>query len=88
MSTPLGGLPQLPFWNRGNEYRFAPQWAGWLSTAQNILTAASTAGTTAQRPTMNQFQGMPYFDTTLGKPIWLKTPGAVPVWVDATGAPA
>lgn len=84
MSSPLGGLPRLPMII--GQFMTAA-WAGWFSTAQNILTACSTAGITTSRPTKNQYQGMPYFDTTLGKPVWLKTPGTSPVWVDATGTP-
>jgi hypothetical protein len=67
--------------------KFTSEWGGWFSTVQRILTAVSTAGISTSRPTQGQYQGMPYFDTTLGKPIWLKTPGASPVWVDATGTP-
>lgn len=88
--SPLGGLPLLPFTefkSPGDAERFTAQWAGWFSTAQIILQAASGSGATNARPTQGQFVGMPYFDTTLGIPIWLKTPGAVSVWVDATGAP-
>ena len=84
MSSPLGGLPRPPMFAGDS---FTPEWAGWLSIVQMILLAASSSGTTAQRPTQGQFVGMPYFDTTLGIPIWLLTPGAVPVWVDATGTP-
>lgn len=39
------------------------------------------SGTTANRPT-SVTAGQEYFDTTLGKPVWLKSVG---VWVDATG---
>lgn len=39
-------------------------------------------GTTAARPTALIYTGYPYFDTTLGKPIWYNGTG----WVDATGA--
>lgn len=39
-------------------------------------------GTTLQRPTTAGV-GTQYFDTTLGKPIWLKT--APSTWVDSTG---
>ena len=88
MSSPLGGLPRPPLTVASDAYRVDPQWAGWFSTAHNILTACSTSGPTTARPTSRQFVGMPYFDTTLGKPVWLKTPGGSPVWVDATGAPA
>jgi hypothetical protein len=45
----------------------------------------STAGTTAARPTTATV-GFTYFDTTLGKPIWLKT--APSSWIDATGVAA
>lgn len=42
-------------------------------------------GTTAQRPTLpgNLHPGSSYFDTTLGKPIWVNAAGTG--WVDATG---
>lgn len=85
MSSPLGGLPRLPMIAGAF---FTPSWAGWFSTAQNILTAASSSGPTTGRPIMNQYVGMPYFDTTLGFPVWLKTPGSSPVWVNATGTPS
>jgi hypothetical protein len=84
MSSPLGGLPELPM-NSGA--RFTPPWAGWFSTVQRILTADSSSGPTTGRPTSGQYVGMPYFDTTLGYPVWLKTPGSSPVWVNATGSP-
>jgi hypothetical protein len=45
----------------------------------------STAGTTAARPT-DATVGFTYYDTTINKPVWLKT---VPsTWVDATGTAA
>ena len=90
MTSPLGGLPQPPMFVQLGEkvLKFTSEWGGWFSTAQRILTAASSSGPTTSRPTQGQYVGMPYFDTSLGKPIWLKTPGASPVWVDATGTPA
>jgi hypothetical protein len=45
----------------------------------------STQGTTASRPT-DATVGFTYYDTTLGKPVWLKT--APSTWVDATGTAA
>lgn len=49
----------------------------------NFLQLNHGRGTSAQRPA-NAHVGYPYFDTTLGKPVWLK--GVAPVtWVDATG---
>lgn len=41
----------------------------------------STNGTTANRPTANLKVGYPYYDTTLGKPVWWNGT----VWKDATG---
>lgn len=42
---------------------------------------------TPQRPTENLYPGMSMFDSTLGKPIWLKSVvSGVGTWVDATGA--
>jgi hypothetical protein len=43
------------------------------------LPAVPSAG----RPTTNLAIGMTIFDTTLNKPIWLKS--LTPTWVDATG---
>lgn len=43
-----------------------------------------TSGTTVNRPS-SVYVGMPYFDTTLGKPISCKSVSPV-TWVDATGA--
>lgn len=46
---------------------------------------ANRAGTTAARPTTASV-GFGYFDTTLGKPVWLKT--APSAWVDSAGVTA
>lgn len=58
----------------------------------NLVTTAPI--TTANRPP-RPYQGMSYFDTTLGKPVWCKTAAVIDtatdtittpaVWVDATG---
>jgi len=45
-------------------------------------TIASGYGSTASRPVTQLYVGYPYFDTTLGKPVWYNGSG----WVDATGA--
>lgn len=60
-------------------------WLKWFTWAHNGISAIYGSGTTADRPTVLLWIGRPYFDTTLGKPIWLKTARPV-VWVDATGA--
>ena len=60
-------------------------WAQFFSQAATLLIALTLSGTTAQRPSSFLWMGRPYFDSTLGIPIWYKAAG---VWVDATGAPA
>ena len=55
--------------------------ANWFSRAWQILAAAEQASTTANRPTSNMWIGMPYFDTTLGIPIWWDGTN----WIDAAG---
>lgn len=57
-------------------------WRNFIMAVYNICASLTQSGTTAQRPTKLLWQGRPYFDTTLGLPIWYKTAG----WVNATGA--
>jgi len=88
MSSPLGGLPQMPFFLGQPLERFTSAWAGWFSTVHGIAQATSSSGSTSSRPTANLYVGQVYFDTTLGFPVWVKTPGSSPVWVNASGAPS
>lgn len=87
MSAPLGGAPREPVFMDDPPGRlFTTAWKGWISTVHSILYANSSSGTTAQRPNPG-FVGQRYFDTTLGIPIFAKTLGAAPVWVNGAGAP-
>lgn len=53
--------------------------------ANFLISHILGSGTSAERPTtIGEIGGM-FFDTTLGKPIWIKTTDPL-VWVDATGA--
>lgn len=56
-------------------------WANWLTRAWQILSAAEQFGTTAQRPTTQLWVPRPYFDTTIGLPIWWNGTD----WIDAAG---
>jgi hypothetical protein len=61
-------------------------WA-WLQWFQSVhLTASTTqeSGPTTQRPTKNLWIGRRFFDTTVGKPVYLKST-APNVWVDGAG---
>ena len=62
------------------------EWLTWFTVLWSTAGALDDSGTTAKRPTVKLYQGWPYFDTTLGKPIWLKSTRPT-VWVDATGSP-
>lgn len=64
------------------------EYANFFNMLQIVGFYSTRAGTTAERPTATtgaRWVGMPYLDTTLGKPIWLLTP-STSVWIDATGA--
>ena len=60
-------------------------WNQWFNRVQAALESIFGAGTTVTRPTRMLWIGRQHFDTTLGKPIWIKSVNPA-VWVDATGA--
>lgn len=59
-------------------------WLAWASNLSSLVTGLASSGTTADRPTVGLYTGRPYFDTTLGQPIWYDGTQ----WVDATGTAA
>ena len=61
-----------------------PVWFSWFIRMGDVMVALTTSGTTVQRPTKLLWKGRPYFDTTLGKPIWVKSTSPT-VWVDGVG---
>jgi len=65
------------------------EYANFFNIVQIVTFYSTRAGTTAERPTNStgiRWVGMPYFDQSLGKPIWLKI-ASTSIWVDATGTP-
>jgi hypothetical protein len=64
-------------------FRASRSWTAWFTFIHNIVADITSSGTTAQRPTLRLYINKPYFDTTLGKPIWW----AGTAWVDGSGAP-
>ncbi len=86
MSTIAGPIVQVPsmFVDQAD-----PQWRAFHQSMQQTVYNASRSGPTASRPTSDQpgrFIGMPYFDTTLGLVVFLKS--VVPdVWVRGDGTP-
>lgn len=64
-----------------------PDWASFFSSLQQIASAVSQNGSTTARPTsttIGRFEGMPFFDRSLGFPVFLKHASSS-VWVDAQG---
>lgn len=59
-------------------------WTRWMNKLWIVGGSVDNSGTTVQRPAKNLFIGRPYFDTDLGKPIWLKSANPS-VWVDSSG---
>lgn len=72
-------------WQQEIKGVLTPNWVQWLTKIRLYAGSVSESGTTANRPASSLFVGRRFFDTTLGKPIWLKTVSPV-VWVDATGS--
>ena len=62
-------------------------WGQYLHSVQQIAFLVSRSGPTASRPTSavdGRYVGMPYFDTTLGYPVFLKSVNP-DVWVYGGG---
>ena len=100
MSTITGPKIQMPTSlstmfetdDKGNIIGLKQEWAQFFHAMQGTVYAGSRSGPSTSRPDFTSTQaldfryiGMPYFDTHLGKPIYLKTASSN-VWVDATGA--
>jgi hypothetical protein len=64
------------------------EYAAFFNLLQIVSFYSTRAGTTAERPTGStgvRWVGMPYFDQTLGKPVFLKFTSSS-IWVDGSGA--
>ena len=68
----------------GDDKMATPPWANIFSRWHTIIVSAQQSGTTAQRPTKVLWIGRRYFDTTLGKPVYIRSVGPA-VWVDGAG---
>lgn len=59
-------------------------WQSFFSDVYDAVVSLQNTGPTTKRPTTALFIGMSFFDSTLNKPIWLRS--ARPnVWVTADG---
>lgn len=88
MPSLINQVPVGPLVNKDGTA--SPGVQSFLSRQSQITQAHTQSGPTSQRPTATssktRWLGMPFFDLTLGKPVYLKSV-APDVWVDATGTP-
>lgn len=69
----------------GDDSKAGRTWLQWFSRVQDIVISIQQSGASSDRPNKILWVGRTYFDTTLGKPIWLKSVRP-DIWVDASGA--
>lgn len=62
-----------------------PVWANTFSRWHSIIVSVQQSGVTANRPTSVLWIGRRFFDTTLGKPVYVKSVKPT-IWVDGVGA--
>lgn len=64
------------------------EWATFFHALQQTSHNGTRSGPTASRPTDRTLRwvGMPYFDTDLGKSVYLKIASSN-TWVDGSGTP-
>lgn len=61
-----------------------PPWGQVFQRWQAVIQANYQSGTMAQRPTKLLWVGRQFYDTTLGKPVYVASVAPV-VWKDAAG---
>lgn len=61
-----------------------PGWVTFFSNSFTILSALTLSGVSASRPTKLLWIGRPYFDETVGRPIWYNGT----IWIFSDGTPA
>ena len=60
-------------------------WQTVFSRWHSIIVTGQQSGVTAKRPVDQVWIGRQFFDTSLGKPVYVKSVKPI-VWVDASGA--
>lgn len=60
-------------------------WEAVFTHWHAIIETGQQSGATTARPTSQLWIGRFFFDTTLGKPVWVKSVQPT-VWVDGSGA--
>lgn len=80
--VPNAKLGTSQSWDYAHQAGF-PQANLSLGSNNNVQWAPGGSSTTVNRPTTGIVAGMPWFDTTLGKPIWRNATNTG--WVDSAG---
>ena len=81
-TTPLPTRPVIDDQGRVTLDRL---YQAWFNGIQQWLGPIGQTGTTAQRPTKNLWIGLPYYDTTLGYPVFVHQISPSIVWHNASG---
>jgi hypothetical protein len=77
-------ISPLPPDNHITREVLTPAWQSWFASVYRSLVPLGV-GTTTNRPTKGLSVGYgPFYDSTLAKPIWVKSTGPT-VWQDAAG---
>lgn len=77
-AAPLNGSEEIPVDQVQSQTRFTVKLPA--TALANLIITGINVGTTAQRPAA-PLKGQPYFDTTLGYPVWWRGD----IWVNSAG---
>ena len=80
----LGARAVSPFDYPSNSQMVTSPWNQVFSRWQAIIATGQQSGTTANRPATGLWIGRQFFDTTLGKPVYVLSVKPA-VWVDGAG---
>lgn len=78
-------ISPVPADNHITKDPLSPAWQAWFSSLYRAVLGLTGVGATADRPTKYLFVGYgPFYDSTIGKPVWVKSLSPT-VWQDAAG---
>lgn len=84
LQIPTSLNDMFEFDGQGKIISVKPAWASFWSQEASLILGMTRNGPTASRPTssMTRYIGMPFFDTTLGFPVYM---ASVSTWVRYDG---
>jgi hypothetical protein len=78
----VGLMASIP---SGEFSRWSPHWGQWLQEVTRVTNNQQRSGTTLERPDKQVRVGDFYYDTDLGKPVWIDSVDPI-VWHDGSGS--